>query len=144
MYRIKKSVLFTTYTNINRGGSYGLCVIGFSRSVQDCTRRSQRTGGSGALYHRNTCFTSYCGDKYSYFAAAVIYFDKRFLLRSFYGMFALSAATELMSRIHIPISDALLACVFGGAVMGVGIAVVLIGGGTTGRNRYSGNDYQKV
>ncbi len=66
------------------------------------------------------------------FAAALIYFDKKFLLRSFYGMFVLSTATELMSRIRIPISDTLLACVFGGAIMGVGIAVVLIGGGTTG------------
>lgn len=66
------------------------------------------------------------------FAAAFIYFDKSFLLRSLYGMFALSASAELMSGINLPINDPLLACAFGGAVMGLGIAIVLIGGGTTG------------
>lgn len=66
------------------------------------------------------------------FLIGLICFDFRFLVRSFYGMFVLSVATDVMSLIYMPIDDALLACVFGGAIMGLGISFVIRSGGTTG------------
>lgn len=66
------------------------------------------------------------------FVLAYICFGYRFLLRSFYGTFVLSAATEVMGVFSIPTDDPLLASVFGGVVMGVGISLVIRSGGTTG------------
>lgn len=66
------------------------------------------------------------------FVLAYICFGYRFLLRSFYGTFVLSAATEVMGVFSIPTDDPLLASAFGGVVMGVGISLVIRSGGTTG------------
>lgn len=66
------------------------------------------------------------------FVAAFIYFDKKFLLRSLCGMAILSISAEVMSQVMLPVDDALLACVLGGALMGIGIAAVLLSGGSTG------------
>lgn len=59
-------------------------------------------------------------------------FRAGFLLKSVYGTLVLSAATEMMSGGVLSINDTLLAAVFGGAILGLGIAVVLRTGGTTG------------
>ena len=66
------------------------------------------------------------------FLIGLVCFNFRFLVRSLYGMFVLSAATDIMSLIYIPINDSLLACVFGGAIMGIGVSFVIRSGGTTG------------
>lgn len=59
-------------------------------------------------------------------------FDIKFILRSLYGTVMLSLSTELMSFISAPTQDMLLACAFGGVIMGLGIAQVLKSNGTTG------------
>lgn len=66
------------------------------------------------------------------FLIGLVCFNFRFLVRSLYGMFVLSFATDIMSLIYIPINDSLLACVFGGAIMGIGVSFVIRSGGTTG------------
>ena len=66
------------------------------------------------------------------FLIGLVCFNFRFLVRSLYGMFVLSAATDIMSLIYIPINDSLLACVFGGAIMGIGVSFVIRSVGTTG------------
>lgn len=59
-------------------------------------------------------------------------FDIKFILRSLYGTVMLSLSTELMSYISAPTQDMLLACAFGGVIMGLGISQVLKSNGTTG------------
>ncbi len=66
------------------------------------------------------------------FLLGLIHFDKRFLFRSIYGTIALSVFTEVFSYFSIPNRDILLACVFGGVILGSGIALALGSGGTTG------------
>lgn len=66
------------------------------------------------------------------FIIGFISFNGHFLLRSFYGTIVLSLATEGFSLIQPLTGDIILACVFGGAIMGCGIATVLRSGGTTG------------
>lgn len=66
------------------------------------------------------------------FVLGLINFNLKFLLRSLYGTLVLSVAADLLSVFALPISDPILACVFGGAIMGVGIALVIKSGGTTG------------
>lgn len=66
------------------------------------------------------------------FVIGFLNFDGQFVLRSIFGTIALSVATELFSYIQPPTGDPLLACVFGGVIMGCGIAAVLRSGGTTG------------
>lgn len=66
------------------------------------------------------------------FILGIIRLHSGFLLRSVYGTAVLSVAVEAAEGLAAPTSDPLLACVFGGALMGVGISVVLAAGGTTG------------
>ncbi|MDO5311107.1 MAG: YitT family protein, partial [Clostridia bacterium] len=66
------------------------------------------------------------------FILGIIRLRSGFLLRSVYGTAVLSVAAEAAEGLAAPTSDPLLACVFGGALMGVGISVVLAAGGTTG------------
>lgn len=66
------------------------------------------------------------------FILGIIRLHSGFLLRSVYGTAVLSVAAEAAEGLAAPTSDPLLACVFGGALMGVGISVVLAAGGTTG------------
>ncbi len=66
------------------------------------------------------------------FLLGLMYFDKSFLFRSIYGTIALSVFTEVFSSFTMPGNDVLLACVFGGAILGSGIALALRSGGTTG------------
>lgn len=66
------------------------------------------------------------------FLLGFVHFSKGFLFRSVYGTIILSAFTEIFSQVSIPVDDMLLACVFGGVIMGCGIALALQSGGTTG------------
>ena len=66
------------------------------------------------------------------FILGIIRLHSGFLLRSVYGTAVLSVAAEAAEGLAAPTSDPLLACVFGGGLMGVGISVVLAAGGTTG------------
>lgn len=132
MYRIKKAVYSSTVRT-----TLGAVIMGTALSVFLVPFKIAPGGVSGlasALYNilgiRVSVLIALIN--LPIFAAAWVVFDKGFLLRSIYGMFALSAASELMSRIELPVDDPLLAAVFGGALMGAGIATVLTGGGTTG------------
>ena len=67
------------------------------------------------------------------FIWGVFEFDKTFLLGSVMGTFALSVFTEVFGIFVSPITDnEILQSVFGGAFLGLGIAVVLMSGATTG------------
>ena len=66
------------------------------------------------------------------FIAGLICFDFRFLVRSLYGIISLSFFVEVMNFISLSTDDALLACCFGGAILGTGIAFVIDAGGTSG------------
>ncbi len=66
------------------------------------------------------------------FLLGFIHFDGKFLIRSVYGAIVLSVSAEFFSQFGNPTEDILLACVFGGAIMGAGISLVLQAGGTTG------------
>ena len=60
-------------------------------------------------------------------------FDRKFLINSLIGTFALSLFTEILSYFVIPVTDnEVLQSIFGGALMGLGIAIVLMSGSTTG------------
>ena len=60
-------------------------------------------------------------------------FDRKFLLNSLIGTFALSLFTEVFSYFVIPLTDNdVLQSIFGGALMGLGVAIVLMSGSTTG------------
>ncbi len=60
-------------------------------------------------------------------------FDKKFLLNSLVGTGALSLFTELFSYFVLPITDnEVLQSVFGGALLGLGVAIVFMSGSTTG------------
>lgn len=66
------------------------------------------------------------------FILGIMRLHSGFLLRSVYGTAVLSVAAEVAEGLAAPTSDPLLACVFGGGLMGVGVSVVLAAGGTTG------------
>jgi len=55
-----------------------------------------------------------------------------FGLKSIYGTVILSVLTDLTTFLHSITYDKLLASVFGGALMGLGLAIVLLFGATTG------------
>ncbi len=67
------------------------------------------------------------------FVWGVFEFDKAFLLGSVTGTLALSVFTEIFGIFISPITNnEILQSVFGGAFLGLGIAVVLMSGATTG------------
>ncbi len=66
------------------------------------------------------------------FILGLLIFDKSFLVKSIYGTVVTSFATELMSFMPSLTEDILLASVFGGAIMGGGLSVVLKSRGSTG------------
>ena len=66
------------------------------------------------------------------FILGFLHFDGKFLLRSIYGTIAVSVSVELFSSFVAPAADIFSACVFGGIILGTGIALVLKSGGTTG------------
>lgn len=56
-----------------------------------------------------------------------------FILKTFYGTLAYSVAIDLLSLVLKPITaDPLLASIYGGVLVGVGLAIVLRAGGSTG------------
>lgn len=59
-------------------------------------------------------------------------FGLRFITRSVFGAVAMSLMIEVLAPLPALTSDLLLASVFGGIVMGVGLAVVFRGRGSTG------------
>ncbi len=60
-------------------------------------------------------------------------FDAEFLVVSIFGTFALSGFTELFSHMLSPITDnEILVSVLGGAMLGLGMGVVLLANATTG------------
>lgn len=66
------------------------------------------------------------------FLLGLLHFNGKFLLRSIYGTIAVSASVEIFSSFVAPAADIFSACVFGGIILGTGIALVLKAGGTTG------------
>ena len=66
------------------------------------------------------------------FIIGIIRLERDFLVKSVFGTFVLSIATETAAILPPPTSDPLISAVFGGAVMGIGISAVLSRGGTTG------------
>ena len=60
-------------------------------------------------------------------------FDRKFLFSSMVGTLALSSFTGILAFFVVPITDnEILQTVFGGALLGLGFAVVLMSGATTG------------
>ena len=66
------------------------------------------------------------------FGLGLLHFDKKFLLYSLLGTLSLSLSTQFFSFLQPLTQDMLLASVFGGALMGVGLSCALRRGGTTG------------
>lgn len=66
------------------------------------------------------------------FILGYVSFDRRFVILSVYGTLLLSASAEIAGMFKLPTDDTLLACVFGGAIMGFGISLVIRSGGSTG------------
>lgn len=67
------------------------------------------------------------------FIWGLLEFDLKFMLSSMLGTFALSGFTELFASFMTPITDnEILLSVFGGALMGLGMGIVLLSGATTG------------
>lgn len=58
----------------------------------------------------------------------------RALAASLYAMFVSSAAIDVLSAFHTfrPMDDPLLACLYGGVLMGASLGVILLQGATTG------------
>lgn len=64
---------------------------------------------------------------------ALRYFSKEFIIKTLFSTLMLSLVTDLLvTRFPIYQGDPLLASMFGGALMGVGLAVVHLGGSNTG------------
>jgi len=60
-------------------------------------------------------------------------FDRKFLINSLIGTVSLSLSTEAFSYFVKPLTDnEILQSVFGGALLGLGVAIVLMSGSTTG------------
>ena len=60
-------------------------------------------------------------------------FNRKFMMTSIVGTLALSVFTEIFKFFVRPITESeILQCFFGGAMLGLGIAVVLMSGSTTG------------
>src|SRR5690554_53113 len=56
-----------------------------------------------------------------------------FILKTFYGALVYSAAIDLLSLVLKPITaDPLLASIYGGLLVGAGLAIVIRSGGSTG------------
>lgn len=66
------------------------------------------------------------------FIIGILKLKKGFLVKSLYGTMMLSFAAEAAAFLNPPTSDALISSIFGGGIMGLGIATVLSTGGTTG------------
>lgn len=66
------------------------------------------------------------------FVIAAVIFGFRFILRGLFGAVALSVMVEVLSFLPAVTEDLLLAALFGGIVMGVGIAIVFRFQGSTG------------
>ncbi len=66
------------------------------------------------------------------FILGFIFFNFKFLFKSLYGTVVLSLSVDALERISLPVNDIVLACVFGGALLGIGISLVIKAGGTTG------------
>ena len=66
------------------------------------------------------------------FVLGLITFNKTFLAYSVLGTISLSVSTELFSKIPPIITDPLSGAVFGGAILGLGVGIVIRCGGTTG------------
>lgn len=66
------------------------------------------------------------------FILAVIYLGKRVVANSILGMLFLSVAVELLSFLPLLTTDLLLASVYGGILMGIGLGVVFRFRGSTG------------
>ena len=66
------------------------------------------------------------------FILGFVHFNGKFLLRSVYGTIAVSVSVELFSSFAAPAADIFSACVFGGIILGTGLALVFKSGATTG------------
>ncbi len=66
------------------------------------------------------------------FILGFIFFNFKFLFKSLYGTIILSLSVDVFERVNVPVNDIVLACVFGGALLGIGISLVIKAGGTTG------------
>ena len=66
------------------------------------------------------------------FVLGLVVYDLKFLLRSLYGTVILSLSVDILDAVRLNVGDVVLACVFGGALLGIGISLVIKSGGTTG------------
>lgn len=66
------------------------------------------------------------------FAIAGLRIGKRFFAGSLFGMVACSAAIDLMERLPKPVLEPLIGGVYGGAICGAGLGIVLATGFSTG------------
>jgi len=66
------------------------------------------------------------------FILGLKYFSKTYMLTSFFGMFLLSVFTSLFEVFKPITNDVILASVFGGAFVGIGVGLVFRFGATTG------------
>ena len=57
---------------------------------------------------------------------------KRFFWGSLLGMISSSMLIDLFSLIHVPASDPLLSCLYGGVLTGIGLGMVFLAGTSTG------------
>ena len=66
------------------------------------------------------------------FILGFIFFNFKFLFKSLYGTIILSLSVDVFERVKVPVNDIVLACIFGGTLLGIGISLVIKAGGTTG------------
>jgi len=57
---------------------------------------------------------------------------RRFLVRTLLGVLLVSAWTTALAGLHLPVHDPLLAALYGGLAIGLGIGLILRSGGSTG------------
>lgn len=55
-----------------------------------------------------------------------------FILKTFYGTAMTSLAFKIFENLQNPMSDKLIASIFGGILMGIGLGTIFIGGGSSG------------
>lgn len=56
----------------------------------------------------------------------------KFILRTFYGTAMTSLAFKVFENLYSPMNDKLIAAIFGGILIGIGLGTIFIGGGSSG------------
>lgn len=60
------------------------------------------------------------------------YIGKQFMLKTIYGTIATTISLRIVQNYQGPMEDTLMAAIFGGLLIGIGLGLILIGGGSSG------------